>query len=140
MQRWLIALLAYGSAHAAEVKLTLERIAPGPVSFGLPLPPELDVNPAAVSVTAGKTRLPAHVEALVWDYDAQGKRGAVRSLLIQLPQTANPKLEVVVHFSGGTPAGSRVPYAQASLEAPETVRTARRTIVYRGGGAVLVED
>jgi hypothetical protein len=129
------------------VRVHLERLDARPtvVSFGLPLLPGVTADPSRVTVRASGQALPAKVRPILYDYDAQGRRARMRSLLIQFPASAltGPSLDVDVDLRGEPKnvAGDVVPFAspEATFESPELVDTATRSIASNAGGARLVE-
>jgi hypothetical protein len=124
------------------VTLRLERVFDGGelLSFGLPLPRSVVVDPAAVRVKAASAPVASgvRIKPILFDYDRNGKR-APRALLVQIPaslMTAST-LDVEVLWAGTTgsaPALSTESYAKTRRESPEVVQVAERAIVPKHGG------
>ena len=126
------------AVFTGSVVVHLERIADGgkAVSFGVPLPRAVRVDPKAVRVRVKGA--PANVEGLrvspiLFDYDELGNPAGPRALLVQLPAAVmnKPAIDVDVIWSGagaGAPSEAASPYAQVKFASPENVELAERAI------------
>lgn len=125
-----------------HVQLRLTRTAPGPIAFGLPVPPGRLDDPATIAVTVGGQPVAASATVLLRGHDGAGATRGVRSVQLQLPATAIPgaTTDLDITWNGGTtPSAPPLPFATASVESPAVARTAQRTIQQVDGRAALVE-
>jgi hypothetical protein len=135
-------VLPLARAETTEAVLRLERRAPGPIVFGLPLPPGRVKRASAVRLYAGSLVLPARIDELLSDHDAHGAPTTLKAVRVQLPAwTVGERAELTVRFDGPDEAahGSVVPYRDASSASPEPVEKVTRTVAMQNGRARLVE-
>jgi hypothetical protein len=143
-----IAPLPPAGDFATEVTVRLQAVFPGAktIVFGLPVPPGVVTDPAAVRVSAAGRALPAAVGVLLRDFDRGGNPAVVRALRVQLAASVmtGPTLDIDVAWRGGGTAGAaaEVPFSsdEVSAASPEVVHTTQRTIQATGGVNRLVES
>ncbi len=137
---------APSASYKAGVSVRLERVTEGgaAVSFGLPLPRGLVVDPTKVRVRAGGAPVESgvRVKAILSEYDRSGKAKGPRALLVQLPASVMTKPTVDVEIAwagtgGAAPASDVAPYAQIKHESPVVVDVADRVIAQKGGSYEL---
>jgi hypothetical protein len=127
------------------LSIRLERIAEGSsvVSFGLPLSPGVASDPSQIRVAIGTTAVSASITPLLYDHDRNGDRTSLRAVRVQFPASLMPgptlTIDVTPGEAGPSPAATVTPFAALSVDSPETVSVADRTIVHDGNTYRLQE-
>jgi hypothetical protein len=121
-----------------SIAIKLERVYSGPatISFGLPIAPGVAADTSMIRVYVGSTPVDAHIKPLLYDYDRAGNPSGLRAALVQFPASmmSGRTLTIGVKLgdSGPTPPSGTVPFESVSVDSPQTVTVADRTIVQDG--------